>query len=245
MEQFIFFFVFINVLYSLIYYRRLRQSTVLYFVQFIPLAIAAAQAGAQYARARKQKKEAQKALNYRNPALDTATNMARGESLTTRYAGQDQDEANVRQAAADSFANVKRASRSSADVLNTAGRLQNTQQRGFQAIGQQGQVFRQSAAEKYRQMLLRQAGLRDDNRQYSEALKGAAHQNEYNALNSLLGGVASTNFGGGGAGYNSTLTGNQGFGNNATMSTFGWNPNKFSSFRWNPNSFSAQGSVVR
>lgn len=242
MEQFIVLFFLINVLSCLLTYRRREQSTVLYFV-WLPLAIAAAQAGAQYARARKQKKEAQKALKYRNPALDTATNMARGESLTTRYAGQDQDEANVRQAAADSFANVKRASRSSADVLNTAARLQTGQQRGYQAIGQQGQAFRQSAAEKYRQMLLRQAGLRDDNRQYSEALKGAASQNEYNALNSFLGGVASTNFGGGSASYTPTLTGNQGgFGNNAPMSTFGWNPNKFSSFRWNPNSFSANGS---
>lgn len=246
MTQILFVIIFLNLLSGLIFYRSLRRSKVIYFVQFIPLAIAAAQGISQLSRARKQKKAAADALKHRNPALDAATNSANNEANATRYAGQDIAEQNIRQGVADAYSNVTRATRSSADAVNAAARLQSAQQRAYQGVAQNNAAFRQNAADKYRGMLLRQAGLRDENRQYSETLKGAAAQNQYNALNSVLGGVAMTNWGGmSGAGtsngWNYTPKPNVDIGN-GQMSGWGMNPNQFSSYKWNPSAFSAGGS---
>lgn len=245
MEQFIFYILLINLVLSLFFYKKQVPVDRLYFFPFIPLAIAAASAYAQHRQAEKQKDAAAKALNRRNPALDSATNQSQALANSSRYAGQDVDEANVRQATADTFNNISKASRSSGDILNAGARLQNQQAKGYQAIAQGAAGFRQSAAEKYRQMLLQQAGQLNDNYQYSEALKGASQQNNYNAVQTLAGGAAMA-FGNqrrGGAffpGMNNAPATQQ-FGN-GSQSTWGWNPDQFSSYQWNPQAFSAGGS---
>lgn len=252
MEQFIFYIVIINLVLGWAFHKKLADR--LCFFPFIPLAIAAASAYAQHRQAVKQKEAASKAASYRNPALDAATNQSQALANSSRYAGQDVDEANVRQATADTFNNISKASRSSSDIVNAGARLQNQQARGYQSIAQGAASFRQSAAEKYRQMLLQQAGQLNNNYQYSEALKGASQQNNYNAVQTLAGGVAATpwdqvfkNPNGAGAGAGAFFpAGNapdaqQQFGGGG-QSTWGWNPDQFSSYKWNPQAFSAGGS---
>lgn len=221
----------------------------------IPLAIGLAQALGQFAQARKQNKEADKALSYRNPYIDTAANNARLEANSTRYPGQDTDEANIRQGTADTFSNLSRSLRSSGDLVNASSKLSGSQQRAFQDTAKQGQIFRRSAMDRYRQLLMQQAGVADANRQYSEALKGSAQQNKYNALNSVLGGAALSDFSGigfnsnstasaggiaknaaGGAGRTAIRTGAPTSTVSGVNTNFGWNfnPNVYNSFKWNP-----------
>jgi hypothetical protein len=189
--------VFVNALNVLTHYKTLTKVDKLYWVQLIPLAIAGISAAAQASQASKQKKEAERAKRYKNPAIESAASMARAEANSTRYAGQDIDESNVRQGVSDTLSNIQRSSRSSGDILNAASRVSGQQQREYQNIAKGSQIFRKGAADSYRQAQMAQAGVQDSNRQYSEALKGASSQNQFNAWNTLLGGVASTNFGGG------------------------------------------------
>jgi len=228
MATLIFYSILFNLIFGLLCYKRLKSEKNFYFVQFIPLAIAAASAIAQGVRAKKQRDEAKKALNYRNTSIEQAVDSANAQQNQTRYPGQDVAEANARQATADAFANINRSTRSSADLVNATARLQAQQQRTYQTIGQNVAAFRQGAADKYRSLLLQRANVQDANRQYSEALKGAAAQNDYNAIQTLGNGVAMSNFGGNS--YNPyNPYGNQ---------NWGWNPSSFSTYRWYPNAFS-------
>lgn len=207
MEGFMLYVLVVNVLNSIIFRKSLTKLDKLYWLQLIPLAISAVQAISQASQAKKQEKQAEKALDYTNPYVESAASSARAQANTSRYAGQDQDESNVRQGVADAFSNVSRSTNSSGDILNAASRLSGQQQKAYQDIGKSAQIFRQGSMDKYRQVQMQQAGIADQNRAYSENLKGAASQNRYNAVNSVLGGVASTNWksllngGGGNNGY--------------------------------------------
>lgn len=213
----------------------------------IPLIIGAAMSAYQIAQAAKQRKEAKKAEKYMPAAASEATNIARAQANVTRAPGQDIEESNIRQATSDAFTNVKRGTRSSGDLLNTAARLQLGQNRATQALGQRTQAFRQSAMDRYRGALGDQANIQMGNRRYAEALRGAAAQNSFGAVQSVLGGLALSRYGGGGFG------GGMGGGipqftqqtqtpsNPMSRGAFGYrfDPNRFSSFRYNPGAFSA------
>jgi hypothetical protein len=197
MENFMLYVLLVNLVNLAFGSKNQFKSDKLQWVNLIPLAIGAVSALAQNNQAKKQKKAAEKAMSYSNPYVDAAADTAKSQSNQTRYVGQDQDESNVRQSVADTFGNVSRSTRSSGDILNASSRLSGQQQREYQNIGRGAQIFRQGAMDRYRQSAMQQASVRDQNRQYSENLKGAAAQNQYNAWNSLLGGVAATNFGSG------------------------------------------------
>jgi hypothetical protein len=190
MEGFMLYVLVVNVLNSIIFRKRLKKLDKLYWLQLIPLAIGAVSAIAQANQAKKQREQAKKALDYKNPYVDSAADTARAQANSTRYAGQDQDESNVRQGVADTFSNISRSTKSSGDILNAAARLSGQQQKAYQDIGKSAQIFRQGATDRYRQAQMQQAGVADQNRSYSENLQGAASKNEYNGWNSLLGGVA-------------------------------------------------------
>jgi hypothetical protein len=202
----------------------------------LPLALSGVQAGMQLWNARQQRKEAKKAMNFMTNSLNNVVNEDRLRANSTRYAGQDQDESNLRQGIADTFANVSRATSNSGDLLNAASKLQNAQAQGYQQIARQGQMFKQSAMDRYRDSLLRKSEMEAGNKRYSEALKGSAMRNTYNAVNTVLGGVAASYDGGNGRGLASNS--NQGV-NTKSLSGFSWDPSRFSSFRFNPNAFSA------
>lgn len=180
----------VNVLNSIIFRKSLKKLDKLYWVQLIPLAIGAVQSILQASQAKKQQKEATKTMDYRNPYIDSAAAEAQNQAKSSRYIGQDIDETNVRQGVTDTFGNISRATRSSGDILNAASRLSGQQQKAYQDIGKSAQIFRQGAMDKYRQTQMQQAGVADQNRAYSENLKGSAAQNQYNSVNSLLGGAA-------------------------------------------------------
>jgi hypothetical protein len=226
METLIFYllcwFVLVSCWNGLTHYKKLRNIDKLYWAQLIPLAIAGVSAWQQAEQSKKQKAEAKKALQYRNSAVDTAEQTAKNEASATRYAGQDVDESNVRQGVSDTFNNISRSTRSSGDVLNASSRLSGQQQREYQNIGKGAKIFRQNAMDKYRQTLMQQAGVQDSNRQYSEALKGAAAQNRYNAWSTLGGGVAATNFGGGGGGGSNMTWGSGTPGYNVNSGNYNW-----------------------
>jgi hypothetical protein len=191
MHNFMFYLLVVNILAALLPRRRGQAN----WVQLIPLAIGGIQAAMQASQGKKQKKEAEKALQNRNPFVDASANIARTQAMSQRYPGQDQDEANMRQGVADTFGNISRASKSSGDILNAASRLSSAQQQNIQNMAKTRLNFQQGAMDRYRQALGQQADVQNQNRAYSENLKGAAQQNQYNAWNSLLGGVASTNWG--------------------------------------------------
>lgn len=215
----------VNAINGILYYKHLIKSDKLYWFQLIPLAIGAAQSAMQYNESKKQKQESEKALKFRNSYVDTSAELAKTESNTSRYTGQDVDESNVRQGVADTFSNITRSTRSSGDILNAASRLSGQQQREYQNIAKGSQVFRKGAMDRYRQSLMQQAGVQEQNRQYSENLKGASSQNKYNAVNSVLGGVAATdweslfNKGGSNGGY-SWGGGTPGY--NSAKQTYNW-----------------------
>ncbi len=81
----------VNILNSIVFRKNLKTSDRLYWVQLIPLAIGAVQALSQSSQAKKQKKEAAKALDYKNPYVESQASLARSQANATRYAGQDQD----------------------------------------------------------------------------------------------------------------------------------------------------------
>lgn len=233
MEKFLFALFILTLLLEFIFPSKRDKA---YFGPIVPLAIGGAQALGQLLGARKQKKEARKALDYMPPALTEATNTARAQSQSQRYAGQDIDEANVRQTTADTFGNVAKSTTSTGALLNAASQLNTAQARGMQQIGQKAMNFRENAMDKYRQMLLQKADVQIGNKRYSEALKGSAMQNRMNALNSVLSGVAASDFGG---------KAPKMFGTGVDTSKFTgyrFDPNRFSSFKFDPNSFSSNYS---
>lgn len=229
---------------SLVFYKKLRGKA--YLTPFIPLAVGGVQSIYQLFQANKQRKEADKAANYIPPSLLEEESLARTQAGATRYAGQDQDEANVRQGVADTFANVSRASTSSGDILNAASKLDNSQSKALQGIQRTGQVFKQNAMDRLRGTLARKAGAQMQARMYAENLRGAAAKNEYNAVNSALGGVVQAGM---------TNDWNNTFGANTNPSmmmmsspmmgdgmsgAIGGNP--LSMYGWNPMMYSAGGN---
>jgi hypothetical protein len=191
MHNFMFYLLIVNILAGLLPRRRGQAN----WLQLIPLALGAVSAWQQSSQAKKQKQAAKDALSNRNSAVDASANIARSQANATRMPGQDIDEANIRQGVADTYNNLSRATKSSGDLVNAAAKLSGAQQRSYQDLSRSRINFQQGAMDRYRQALGQQADVQNQNRAYSENLKGAAQQNQYNAWNSLLGGVASTNWG--------------------------------------------------
>lgn len=231
---------------SLLSYKKLRGK--LYIAPVVPLAVASGQAIYQLFQGQKQRREADKVQGYVPPSLVEEENLARTQAGATQYAGQAEDESRVRQGVADTFANVSRASTSSGDVLNAASKLHGAQSDAMQGIAKTGQIFRQSALDRLRGAQARKAGAQMQSRMYAENLRGAAARNEYNAINSLAGGVVQagmTNDWNKTFGKNTnpmmSMMGMMGGGtfNPMMMGMGGMNPNSFSAMGWNPMAFSA------
>lgn len=210
----------------------------------IPLILGGANALFQGISAINQKRKANKlkASTFEPPALTEEANLARTQANASKYAGQSIDEENLRQGAADSVANAERAATSSGQLLNVGSKIANQQQRGMKSIAQRGEMFRQNAMDKYRNVLRAKAQNQMGNQQQFQAAKsaliGSSNQNAYNALSSVLGGLAISDF-------NKTGKDNQFVQNNPFANSFsgsGFNPNMFSSFKWNPKAFSANYS---
>jgi hypothetical protein len=220
MEKFLILLLILNVVIELI--MKPRRHNKIYFAPFlVPLGIGAAQGIGQLLQARKQKKLAKDAMNFMPGGLTEATNMAQAQSNSQRYAGQDADESNIRQNTADTFSNVAKSTNSTGTLLNAASRLNAAQGNAMNTVAQRAANFRENAMDKYRNLLLQKANVQTSNQQYSEALKGSATQNKYNALNSMLGGIAAAPFAGGG-GRNSKLGPFGQFLNNSGI--MGYNP---------------------
>lgn len=169
------------------------KSDLIFILPLIPLAIAAASATQKFIAARKQRKEAKKAEGYVPPALKAAENIDRIKSNATRYAGQDIDEANIRQASSDAIGNTQRASSSSGDVLNASARIQGQQNKAMQNVSRGAMMFRENAMDKYRNTQGQVAQAQADSRGYAEGLRGAAMQNVYGGVNDILSGVVAAN----------------------------------------------------
>lgn len=167
-----------------------KRDKVYLLPALLPIGIGLAQGIGQLYQAEQEKKLAQEALNYMPAGLTEATNSARAQTNSQRYAGQDTDEANIRQNTADTFSNVSKSTRSPGTLLNAASQLNTAQARGMNQVGQRAAAFRENAMDKYRNMLLQQSNVQMGNQRYSQALQGAATRNKYNALNSVLGGLA-------------------------------------------------------
>lgn len=159
-------------------------------MSWVAVGVGAGSAATQLLAARQQKKEAKKALNFMPAGLSEATALSKAQANASRYAGQDIDEANLRQGTADTFSNLSKSTNNSGTLLNAASQLSGQQNKGLQQIARTGQAFKQSAMDRYRQMLLNVADVQQSNRSYSESLKGAAMRNKMGAANSLLGGIA-------------------------------------------------------
>lgn len=188
MENMIVLLIIAYLILSCRHYKGLQGKA--YVAPVVPLLIAAGQAGYQFFQAARQRREAKEAANYVPPALLSAENIAKVTANATRYPGQDEDEAAIRQGTSDTFANIERASSSSGQLINAASGLHNAQARAIQGTARTAQLFKQSALDRYRSVLAQKAGVQMQGRMYSEQLKGAAARNEYNAVNSLGGGVA-------------------------------------------------------
>lgn len=187
MEHLFVYCVLIQVFLCFLFRKKLRGKA--YIAPIVPLVVGGAQALFQAFQGGQQRKAARRAEGYVPPALKEEENIARTQASATRYAGQDQDETQVRQGVADTFSNVSRATTSSGEVLNAASKLSGSQDRALQGIQRTGQVFRQNAMDRLRGTLARKAGAQMQARMYAENLRGAAARNEYNAVSSLAGGV--------------------------------------------------------
>lgn len=239
MEYFLVYCILIQAILCLFFHKKLRGKA--YIAPIVPLAIGAGQALFQAFQSGRQRRAANQAEGFIPPGLKEEENIARTQAGATRYAGQDQDEAQVRQGVSDTFSNVSRATTSSGEVLNAASKLSGAQDRAIQGIQRTGQVFRQNAMDRLRGTLARKAGAQMQARMYAENLRGAAARNEYNAVSSLAGGVIQ---GGMTKDWNTTFGKNTNpsmiFNPMATgmgMPTV-LDPNRFSTHGWNPMAFS-------
>jgi hypothetical protein len=128
------------------------------------------------------------------PGLLQAEALAQKNANATRYAGQDQDEANIRQGAATAFDNVSRSTTSSANLVNAAMGIQANQNKAMQNVAQTGQQIRQQNMGGWTNLLLQKAGQQSANRKQfeatSSALRGAIMQNRARQTNALWNGAA-------------------------------------------------------
>lgn len=222
---------------SIAFYKRLAGKA--YVAPLVPLIVGAAQAAGQAYMSARQRKEADKAQKFIPDALKEEENIARVQAGATRYAGQSQDEAMVRQGVADTFGNITRSTTSSGEILNAASKLAGSQDRAIQGIQAKGEVFRQNAMDRLRGTLARKANAQMQSRMYAENLRGAAAQNLYNSVNSLAGGVVQSEM---------TKDWNETFGKNTNPTMFnpmlglptGMNsdPMRLSTYGWNPMAYS-------
>jgi hypothetical protein len=145
--------------------------------------------------ARRLRKDQQKALNnlkesnFIAPSLLQAEQLAQKNVNATRYAGQDQDEANIRQGAATAYDNVARATTSGSNLVNAALGIQTNQNKAMQNVAQTGQRIRQGNQAGWTNLLLQKAGAQTYNRRQYEgsksALQGAIMQNRARQKNAF------------------------------------------------------------
>lgn len=145
--------------------------------------------------ARKMRKAQEKELNnlkessFISPALLQAEAAASKDLNTTRYAGQDQDEAAIRQNAANAFSNVSRATTSSTNLVNAAMGIQGNQNRAMDRVAQRFQQVKDGLRGRWTNLLLQKAGQQLSNRRQYEAtkssLKGAIMQNRARQSNAI------------------------------------------------------------
>jgi len=135
-----------------------------------------------------------KESNFISPALLQAEAMAARNANTTRYVGQDQDEANIRQSSATAFDNTSRATTSGSNLVNAAMGIQANQNKAMQNVAQTGQRVRQANMGGWTNLLLQKAGQQLNNRRQFEAsasaLRGAIMQNRAKQTNALWNGAA-------------------------------------------------------
>lgn len=167
----------------------------------IPLAALAIGAGVQgvakIAQGISQKRKAKKLKEstFIPPALLEAERLARNQENTTRYAGQDVDENNIRQATATGISNVNKAATSSADALNMGSAIVGREQNQMRQLGKTLQMYKEQGRQSRRQALREKAYAQARNKQTFEeaksALTGASIQNIYGGISDIGGGIAS------------------------------------------------------
>lgn len=159
--------------------------------------------------AKQQKKELAnlKESNYIAPGLLQAEALASKNTNATRYAGQDIDEANIRQGSANAVSNVSRATTSSTNLVNAAMGIQGNENRAMTGVSRTLQNFKDRNQANWTRLLLQKAGAQAGNRRQFEAsksaLQGAIMQNKARQRNafwnagSAVGDMAETYFSGG------------------------------------------------
>lgn len=145
--------------------------------------------------ARRMRKDQEKVLknlqesNFISPALLQAEAAASKDLNATRYAGQDQDEARIRQSSSNAFDNVSRATTSSTNLVNAAMGIQGNQNRAMAGVGQRLQQVKEGQRGRWTNLLLQKAGQQLSNRRQYEgtksALQGAIMQNRARQTNAL------------------------------------------------------------
>ena len=140
-------------------------------------------------------KQQQKELNslkesdYIAPGLLQAEALANKNANATRYAGQDIDEANIRQNSANAMSNVSRGTTSGTNVVNAALGIQGNENRAFQGVSKTLQNFKDRNQANWTRLLLQKANAQMGNRRQYEAsksaLQGAIMQNKARQRNAF------------------------------------------------------------
>ena len=141
--------------------------------------------------AKKQQKELDnlKESDYIAPGLLQAEALANKNANATRYAGQDIDEANIRQNSANAMSNVSRATTSGTNVVNAALGIQGNENRAMQGVSKTLQNFKDRNQANWTRLLLQKANAQLGNRRQYEAsksaLQGAIMQNKARQRNAF------------------------------------------------------------
>jgi hypothetical protein len=141
--------------------------------------------------AKKQKKELDnlKESDFIPPSLLQAESLASKNTNASRYAGQDIDEANIRQSSANAVSNVSRATTSSTNLVNAAMGIQGNENRAMQGVSKTMQNFKDRNQANWTRLLLLKANAQAGNRRQYEAsksaLQGAIMQNKARQRNAF------------------------------------------------------------
>lgn len=126
-----------------------------------------------YAKTLKKRYNELTESSYIPPSLNQAINNAGNQANATRYAGQDVDEQNIRNASNTAITNVQRGATSSANVLNAASQIQGNQNKAMAQVGGTLQRNKNQWFNNFNNLLLGRADRQQRNRDQYLAAKSA------------------------------------------------------------------------
>ena len=200
MEKLILFLIVLECFLACLLYKRLRGK--LYFVQFLPLILAAAQAGYSAYKGHQQKKKAKKLreTNFTPAALEESLAGSR-MAASASGPGYNRGKAQLGQSTSNAINALRRTGGSAGAIQQAVADADARQKEGVKDLEVSDQQFKNQNRQMLTQQLGQKAGYQkesfDSMNAAKSALKGAAEQNQYNAVTGLLSGVAATAAGGG------------------------------------------------